>query len=493
MYRTLLILSFVPLLLTGQSKPKGDMRPVEPPARRTGIDAGRIGSIARRPLAPQVPAPEYPPAIREKKFAERPQAKPFNGEISEELTIGSEFQTPVFSADGLAEPEKDDPDISAPPRNDPRASLTTPSNGSTLSPVTAFAWTPGSQADRYWLTVGSCGDCADIADRDMGLNRSTSVSIPADGRVIYATIFTQFGGAWFWQDYQFRAASVSSATAAALTSPSNGSTLSTPQVFTWNTGSGVDLRWFNVGSCSFCGDIADEEITGRSSLAVNLPQDGRTIFVTVWSLIQGDWYTREYQFRAPSAVTRTVRVNLTNHLRYAVDVSVNDRVMGSVPAGETRFVDATVSTSLTVSWDLVRPTLSGRALGDPMGGRYNTIANPSGTYNFTVDYVVGDSQFFRPLLTNRSSVALLMEANGGLSAQNRCDCTAAAGSTSVHSGYYRLYSNSNFRVYRSGNGYTGTYFFWGTNSDGRVSGSGELWRNVAAGSGEITFTTSTAP
>ena len=497
MNRLQLLALFVPMLLAAQSEPAQKNHTLNPTSRRATPDAGRLGSPTRRPLASQLPAPEYPVTLETKRFRERPKANVFNGEVIEEISIGSEFQTPITAADADTGSQGTDEDIAtikAPPRVDPRATLSAPSSGATLGSSATFAWTPGSQATRYWLTVGSCSDCADIADRDMGLTRSVTINLPTDGRVLYASIFTSYAGAWFWNDYQFRASGSNSAVPSALTSPSNGSTLANPQSFSWNTGSGVDFRWFNVGSCTQCNDIFDGEISERFSVSVNIPQDGRVIFVTVWSLIQGDWYTRDYQFRAPPGVeTRIVRANVTNQLKYAINVSINDRVVGSVPAGETRYVEDSVGSSMTVSWDLVRPTLSGRALGDVMGGRYNTIYNPSGSYNFTADYIIGDSQFFRPLFTNRSATALLMEVNGGSASQNRCECTAAAASTNVHSGYYKLFSNSNFRVYRSTSNYTGAYLFWGTNSDGRVSSGGEIWRNVAQGSGEITFTTSTAP
>jgi hypothetical protein len=498
MTRIPLLLACLPLLASAQTDPLPEgVRPLNSTSRRAVPDSGRFGSPTRRPLAPELLAPEYPVPYQAKARQQRPAPNSFNGDVSTEVTIGSEFQTPVTSTDLTFTTGDDDVTgtIQGPPRVDPRATLTAPSNGATLGLSATFSWTAGTQATRYWLTVGSCADCADYADRDMALNRSATVNLPSDGRVIYASIYTAFNGAWFWHDYQFRATTANAGAPSELTSPANGSTLTPTQTFTWNSGSNLDYRWLNVGSCGLCGDLFDADIWGRSSVNVGIPQDGRTIFVTVWSFINGDWYIREYQFRAPAAVqtTRLVRVNVTNKLRYTINVSINDRVRGSIPAGETRYVEDTVGSSMTVSWDLERPTLGARALGDTMGGRFSAISNPSGTYNYNVDYIVGDSQFFRPLFTNRSSVALLMEANGGTSAQNRCDCTAAAGTTNVHSGYYRLYSNSNFRVFRSGSNYTGSYLFWGTNSDGRISSGGEIWRNVTAGSGEITFTTSTAP
>jgi hypothetical protein len=158
-------------------------------------------------------------------------------------------------------------------------------------------------------------------------------------------------------------------------------------------------------------------------------------------------------------------VNIVNNLAYAVNVSINGALVGSCPAFTTAGKDVAVST-LTVSFDVIQPTLNGRALGDAMSGIFSTYNNPSGTYNFTVGNHIGSNYYFLPLITNRTSVGLEIEVNGGLQAENRCNCVASAGETRAASGYYLWYLNSNVRLFRNGANYSGSYIYFGVDSNG---------------------------
>lgn len=492
---SLLIAAVAPLFVQQMYAQEAKVQPHGPsragaPVLTGLVDAGSVGSVERKPSVPFTAA-EYPfndaPSYRE-----RPAAKKFDGVIHEELTMGTQSQSVVtLTTEEAATARNGAVFSSRPTRMDPRATLTSPQTGDTLNPNQYFGWSTGNSATRYWLRVGSCVDCSDIADQDMGTNRAASVNIPTDGRIVYSTLFTEFNGGWYWIDYQFKAST--GFTPASLTSPSNGSTLAPSQTFQWNQGSNVEIVWLTIGNCEGCNDMIDESGTGRSSRTVSIPQDGRVIWVTLWSLFNGDWYFREYQFRAPVDVTRSVRVFMNNQLKYDIDLFVNNVPVGRVTAGKNQYADVIVGSSMTVSWSLVRPTLSGRSLGDTMAGQYTTIANPSGTYNFAADNIIGDSWYFQPLITNQTSVGLLMEVNGGYTAENRCDCVAGAGNARVQFGYYRLFTNSNVRVYRNGSDYTGHYRFWGTDSNGTIAAGGELYRSVARGAGELVLTTSIAP
>jgi len=109
--------------------------------------------------------------------------------------------------------------------------LTVPVRGSTLATTQTFTWNSAGSG-WYWLWVGSCQDCTDIADWDMGGNRSTAVNIPTDGRSIYVTLFTFSQGMWYWVDYRFEAPGARFS-APIITSPAEGSTLSTTQTIRW--------------------------------------------------------------------------------------------------------------------------------------------------------------------------------------------------------------------------------------------------------------------
>jgi hypothetical protein len=159
---------------------------------------------------------------------------------------------------------------------------------------------------------------------------------------------------------------------------------------------------------------------------------------------------------------------ITNQLIYAINISVNGTVVGSVPAQSTRQTTSTAA-NIVLSWELVRPTVGGRAIGDPMAGTFNSVPG-SGTINYTVDNLVGSQWYFAPVITNSGSQNWLMGVNMGLTSENRCSCVANAGSSNVGIGYYKFFSNSNVRAYLQSNGYAGEYFYWTNLTVSRGSG-----------------------
>ncbi|MEO6039749.1 MAG: hypothetical protein ABIQ93_15150 [Saprospiraceae bacterium] len=175
-------------------------------------------------------------------------------------------------------------------------------------------------------------------------------------------------------------------------------------------------------------------------------------------------------------------MEVTNRLGYAINISVNGRVVGSVPAYETRSHEEAVS-SLEFSWELVRPTLSGRALGDTVTGVFDRITNPNGTVRFEVTNRFRDgSAVFRPWISNKTATPMSLEVNGGLESQNRCNCTIPALRDNVVAGYYRLFSNSNVRLHGRGD-YSGAYIYW----------QGQIPSWVRDTSGRVDLVANTAP
>lgn len=353
---------------------------------------------------------------------------------------------------------------------DPRAVMSSPSYGGTLDSQQLFSWRAGFGTVEYWLWAGSCQDCTDIFDGSAGRSQSYRVNMPMDGRRIYVTLFTFSQGLWYWHDYQYNAPKGVSNEVASMLSPSPGSTLAASQTFSWNRGSGVTSYWLWIGNCRDCTDILDVNMGRDTSYVTRIPTDGRAVYVTLFSLIDGNWYWYDYTYVAPPTVGTPLLVTLTitNKLSRAINIKVNGLTVGSVPANETRDHEMRAS-SIDFSWDLQRHDLGGRMLGDTMGGSFRHIANASGKYTFTIDNRVGDASYFNPWISNNSSNTLWVEANGGLNDQNRCNCTASPGAQRVSFGYYKLFSNSNVRGYRN-SAYTGAYSYWGTDTNGSIGG-----------------------
>ncbi|MCX7825764.1 MAG: hypothetical protein N2689_09420, partial [Verrucomicrobiae bacterium] len=93
-----------------------------------------------------------------------------------------------------------------------------------------------------------------------------------------------------------------------MISPVDGSTLTSGTVtFTWDTGVGVTQYALWIGNNPNGYDLFSGYVTGQSK-TVSLPVDGRTIYVTLWSLINGAWQSNAYIFTAYTAPAPTKAV-----------------------------------------------------------------------------------------------------------------------------------------------------------------------------------------
>ena len=467
------------------------------------IDQGAVGAENRKPsrtFSGQILTPMDEAADGLKGSPELPAARqPQEGERSSAVVLRSIHKATFESLDlkaatagsrqAMALQRMGAPESSS--VFDPRAYFASPRDGSTVAPTQTFSWTQVGGAQEYWLWIGSCHDCTDILNENQGLRLYRTVDLPADGRIVYVTLFTLFAGNWYWVDYEFTASN--RVVPAALTAPANGATLGNPQTFYWSSGYRTVQYWLRIGNCSGCGDLLDENEGLNTSRTVNLPTDGRVIYVRLYSLGNDqNWYFNSYQFRAYVPVTCAARFYITNDFVYSINIFLNGGLVGSVSASNTQYVDSKFC-SVTVSFELVRPTLSGRALGDVVSGYWDRINGPSGRYNLEAGYKIGSSYYFLPQISNHTPVPLDIEVNGGLAAENRCNCSAPAQSDNVRAGYYQLFNNSNVRLFREGTNYSGRYWFWGTDSTGQVSPSGVLYKLVQAPSGIVPLLTTVAP
>jgi hypothetical protein len=84
-----------------------------------------------------------------------------------------------------------------------------------------------------------------------------------------------------------------------MLSPPPGSTFSSSSVtFTWSAGSATSYFLF-VGSSLHGADIYNSGIvTVHSKTVSNIPTDGRTIFVTLGSQVDGSWTVNDYTYTA---------------------------------------------------------------------------------------------------------------------------------------------------------------------------------------------------
>jgi hypothetical protein len=360
--------------------------------------------------------------------------------------------------------------------------------GSTLlSSTVTFSWSTGPTAAGYLLLIGRSPGSSDYYDSAQTTTTSvTATNLPADGRTIYARLYTHTkDDSWPYNDYTYTA---SRGAKAEMLGPPNGSKLTSSAVtFSWTSGSSVSEYVLFVGNTVGGSDIyAQSQGTNRSGTIAGLPTDGRTLYVRLFSHLPDAWYWGDYTY---AATTRPqVTVTFTNKLIYPANVYVNGSPIGTVPAGGTLSRNLDAPSSFTASYSLIQPAPFGVPLGDPMIDFWGPYSNPSGTYQLLINNQIGSQMYFAPWVTNQRSSGALMLVNGGLSAQNACNCVVPPFSSSVAFGYYRLFSTSNVRAYPPDSGYSGPYVFWGY--DSVVAPGNSLVPLVQAGTG-ITLLTLT--
>jgi len=182
------------------------------------------------------------------------------------------------------------------------ASLLNYTPGATLDgPVHTFRWSPGSRASAYWINVGPVQGRYEYYSNYVGAQTSLTLNnLPLDGSPVWLRLMSYIDGAYRVQrDYRFTAAV---ARAAEVTSPAPGSTLpGTTATFEWDAGERVDGFWVNVGTVRG-GYTIYSNFTGKSRRLTlsGLPLDGRSVWVRLGSLINGQYVWRDAEFRAAS-------------------------------------------------------------------------------------------------------------------------------------------------------------------------------------------------
>ena len=187
--------------------------------------------------------------------------------------------------------------------------LTSPAENTVLpgSSVT-FSWSPCLLSSGYALFVGSAPGKYDLYAKAEGLALSDTVTLPADGSPVYATVWTSMGMPSKWvpsMSYAFTTATnpaPAGPVKSVLSSPANNSTLAAGSTtFAWTSGSGATQYALIIGSTPGGHDIYAKIEGSALADTVNLPTDGRQVYVALLSLINGKWVTGNYVYTAYTA------------------------------------------------------------------------------------------------------------------------------------------------------------------------------------------------
>jgi hypothetical protein len=183
-------------------------------------------------------------------------------------------------------------------------SVYSPASGSTLGSSSAtFRWCIYPGATNYWLDVGSTAGGNNYYQSGSlpGATFAQSVaSLPTDGSPVYVTWWYEVNGSWASTEYQYTASGGGNQLGV-MQSPAPGSTLSgSNQLFTWTAGSIATAYEIDAGSTQGgnqyfqsgnVGNVTSDTVTG-------LPIDGSTVYITLWSLVNGQWVYNEYTYTA---------------------------------------------------------------------------------------------------------------------------------------------------------------------------------------------------
>ena len=178
------------------------------------------------------------------------------------------------------------------------ATMISPVPGSTLTSSTVtFQWTTYPGVTAVSLYVGTAPGSANIANflTTTGATSYTVTNIPLNGGTIYARLNVNFNGALIYLDYTYTAVQMR----AQILTPTPGSTTAGGKAtFTWSAGYGVTQYTLYVGTTLGNRDISWSSTTAQTLTVTTLPKNGSTIYVRLYSLINGTQYYLDYTYVA---------------------------------------------------------------------------------------------------------------------------------------------------------------------------------------------------
>lgn len=176
-----------------------------------------------------------------------------------------------------------------------------PVPGSTLSSSrVTFSWTPGSGVLEVSLWVGTRGAGAyDVYANSLGTASSvTLLGVPTNGGTIYVRLWSRFDDGWQYDDYTCTALTATGSRARLTSIVPEGAAPPASVTFTWTPGTNVSHVILYVGTSGVgSSDIAARE-GSQSATVPGVPTDGRTVYVRLWSFLDGWWEYDDYAYQS---------------------------------------------------------------------------------------------------------------------------------------------------------------------------------------------------
>jgi len=192
------------------------------------------------------------------------------------------------------------------------ATLLSPTPGTQLTSTSVtFAWSAGGGVTHYWFNLGTGPSGAAAKNIYSGspttATQVTVTGLPTNGETVYATLYSSIGGAWVPAVFTFNAYGP-----ATLTAPSPSSKLTASTTFTWAPVPGITNYWLDLGTGDAGANAKNIDnsgsITATSATVTGIPQNGETLYATLYTYMAGAWQPIFYTFTAagtpaPAALT----------------------------------------------------------------------------------------------------------------------------------------------------------------------------------------------
>src|ERR1700722_18799996 len=136
------------------------------------------------------------------------------------------------------------------------------------------------------------------SSRNLSLVLSQAIAnniLPTNGSPVWARLYWLQNGTWQFADSNYSAFGNSSK--GVITSPANNSTLTGSTVtFNWSAAAGATGYWVDAGSTAGAHDYYSSGNLGNvlATTVNGLPTNGSMIYVTLYSLISGQWFSSGY-------------------------------------------------------------------------------------------------------------------------------------------------------------------------------------------------------
>ena len=162
-----------------------------------------------------------------------------------------------------------------------------------------FQWSSGTGVTLYQLSLSTIapGD-SDLYSYKGTATSATVLSLPSNGVIVYATLYSYINGAWRSNSYVYTESGTS--VPAILQSPAPGLTtvLGTSSVhFQWTAGTGVTLYQLNLSAVApGDSDLFLYKGSATTATASSLPANGITIYARLYSYINKAWQYNDYVY-----------------------------------------------------------------------------------------------------------------------------------------------------------------------------------------------------